>query len=302
VKVFISQSRDRSRAVAFELQQFVRLLVPGTEPWVSNTGIEKGSRWSPELAENLDDAGAGIICLDADNLDDRWILFEAGTLARKPQDKVWTFLLDIDYSQVQQPLSQFQHTKAERSDVLLMIQSISNTAAKAGTPQRTDADVRVVFDALWPQVEARLAQIKATPAANPKPIRTTDEMLTEVLDTVRGLSKQAEASAWVPEKSLKMLHMIYRAVLGDKAPPLAELRKIVASWDEGSPLPAVDTASGRWSFNGRQYSGPPQFTEEPTTVKPLREFVEMRSAAASTLGFASGPPPPLVAEADKAKE
>jgi hypothetical protein len=113
MKVFISQSRERSRAIAEELKLFVRTLVPSTEPWISTTGIEKGSRWGPELAENLEQASAGIICLASDNLDDRWILFEAGALSRKPSDKVWTFLLDIAPSQVEPPVSQFQHTKAD---------------------------------------------------------------------------------------------------------------------------------------------------------------------------------------------
>jgi len=51
MNVFISQSGERSRALASELQQFVRKLVPATDPWVSTTGIEKGARWGSELAD-----------------------------------------------------------------------------------------------------------------------------------------------------------------------------------------------------------------------------------------------------------
>ena len=241
MKVFISQSRDRSRAVAFELQKFVRKLVPATDPWVSNTGIEKGSRWSPELAENLESAGAGVICLDADNLDDRWILFEAGALSRKPKDKVWTFLLGVEHSDVEQPLSQFQHTKADKDDVLLMIESINRTAS-AGAAPRNEGDLRELFELLWPKFDARLTEIRAMKAPKPRPTRSADDMAAETLDLVRSISARTDAASWMTEKTLKMLHVVYRAALGDRAPSLAALRQIVASWDEGTNVSLGEAA------------------------------------------------------------
>ena len=241
MKVFISQSRDRSREVAVEMQKFVRKLVPTTEPWVSNTGIEKGSRWGPELAENLETAGAGIICLASDNLDDRWILFEAGALSRKPKDKVWTFLLDIEYTDVQQPLAQFQHTKPNTADMLLMIQSINRTASASGTPRHED-DLREMFDLLWPGFKTRLEEIRGLPTAKLQPSRTMEDMMDEVLNHVRAIGAKTDSASWMTEKTLKMLHQLYRVVLGKKAPPLAALRKIVASWDEESVVPLREFA------------------------------------------------------------
>lgn len=104
-KVFISQSGARSLALAEALQGFVRKLVQATDPWVSRTGI------ATELDDNLDQAGAGIVCLTSDNLDARWILFEAGALSRTGK-KVWTVLLDVEPADVVPSLSQFQHTRA----------------------------------------------------------------------------------------------------------------------------------------------------------------------------------------------
>jgi hypothetical protein len=103
MKIFISQSGDRSKALALELEALVRRLIPGADPWVSGTGIDKGSRPLTEIAMSLGEAGGGIICLTSENLSKPWILFEAGALSRQPTDRVWTVLLDIKNAQVEPP-------------------------------------------------------------------------------------------------------------------------------------------------------------------------------------------------------
>src|SRR5262245_3692235 len=137
MRLFISQSGPRSQALAAALEPFVRRLVPGSQPWMSPTGIEKGTRWGVELASSLKEAGAGLVCLTPENLNSAWILFEAGALSREPQNRVWTFLLDVQNdAQLGPQLSQFQNTKAERADVLLMIKAMNRTIAT--TPNTED--------------------------------------------------------------------------------------------------------------------------------------------------------------------
>src|SRR5687767_3321645 len=114
MKIFISQSGDRSKALALALEALVRRLIPGADPCVSDTGIDKGARPLAEIATSLGEAGGGIICLTSENLTKPWILFEAGALSRQPTDRVWTVLLDIENAQVEPPLGQFQHTTVEK--------------------------------------------------------------------------------------------------------------------------------------------------------------------------------------------
>ena len=80
MKVFISHSLPRSQALAATLGDFVRRVVPGTEPWVSESGIDKGARFMSEIRENLRQSLAGIVCLTPENLTEPWILYEAGAL------------------------------------------------------------------------------------------------------------------------------------------------------------------------------------------------------------------------------
>src|SRR4051812_34315853 len=79
--VFLSWSGQRSKAVAEELERWLRQVIQTVEPWIS-TDIDKGLRWGPELSDRLEGSKIGIICLTKDNLDTRWILFEAGALSK----------------------------------------------------------------------------------------------------------------------------------------------------------------------------------------------------------------------------
>lgn len=189
MKIFIGHAGDRSRALAEELRVFVRKLLPATDPWVSTLGIEKGSRWREELAGNLEHAGAGIICLTSDNLDNPWILFESGALSQKPADRVWTFLLDVKNVQVPPPLDQFQHTEATKADVLQMIESINKTVE---TPRIVE-DVRELFELLWPSLEQKIGDFCKMPSTTPKPPRSELEMMVEVLEVVRDISRRIDS-------------------------------------------------------------------------------------------------------------
>src|SRR5262245_20222161 len=141
MKVFISQSLPRSLALANAFKDFVRKVVPGTDPWVSESGIDKGSRFMSEIRENLNQASAGVVCLTRENLNEPWILYEAGALSTKSTDRVWTLLLDVEHSDVADPLSPFNHTKAERDDLLKMVGSIRKTVQASGENTCLESDL-----------------------------------------------------------------------------------------------------------------------------------------------------------------
>ena len=93
MKVFMSWSGERSRALANALGPWLRQVVQSVEPWMSNR-IGKGMRSGTEIAGALDNARAGIICVTAENLESAWINFEAGALSKTPDIRVCTVLLD----------------------------------------------------------------------------------------------------------------------------------------------------------------------------------------------------------------
>ena len=82
MKVFISWSGPRSRAVAVALKDWLPLVLEGVDPWVSDKDISAGERWAQSVAGELESANFGIICITPENLNADWILFESGALSK----------------------------------------------------------------------------------------------------------------------------------------------------------------------------------------------------------------------------
>jgi tetratricopeptide (TPR) repeat protein len=142
-------------------------VIQAVDPWTSED-ISKGSVWNAEILAKLNESRIGIVCLTPENLDSRWLHFEAGMLARKPdQTHVCTFLLPgMKATDIPQPLAMFEATTPSKHDVRRLLVAI-NTAAAARYGKAVAA--QVIDDALdrrWADLERRLRKIAAsTPAA-----------------------------------------------------------------------------------------------------------------------------------------
>ncbi len=87
MKVFISWSGERSKAVAQAWHDWLPNVIQAVEPWMSETDIAKGARWGMDMARELDETRVGIICLTPENLNAPWILFEAGALSKTLEEE-----------------------------------------------------------------------------------------------------------------------------------------------------------------------------------------------------------------------
>ena len=99
MKVFISWSGNKSHKVAMIFREWLPSVIQSLEPYVSSEDIDKGARWSSDIAKELEDSTFGILCVTKDNLHAPWLSFEAGALS-KTMDKsfVTPFLFDIKRS------------------------------------------------------------------------------------------------------------------------------------------------------------------------------------------------------------
>ena len=239
MKVFLSHSGDRSKTLAIALQTFIRKLFPSTaDPWIS-TGIDKGSRWEPEIAENLEAAGAGIVCLTSDNLPAPWLLFEAGALSKRLDGKVYTFLLDVDASAVPNPLGQFQHTRAEKGDVLALVQSINKQIEAAKEKPRIPEDLTEAFEDRWPKLAETIETLKGQALPTRQPARSLEDMVKEVLETVRSLSVPREREiAFTWQKSRKAPSDASLLEVGDEVERVSFGRGVITAIEviEGKPM------------------------------------------------------------------
>lgn len=185
MKVFISWSGDRSRAVAEALRYWLPKVIQAVQPWMSANDIEKGSRWRTGISTELEQSSIGIICLTPENLASPWIHFEAGALSKQQQNTyVCTYLYKVDPVDVRDPLAQFQTTKAEREDTRKLLQSINNARS---VEKLSENELNEQFDVWWPKLESRLQSIPATQEAA-QPTRSEKDILEEILRLVRSLA------------------------------------------------------------------------------------------------------------------
>lgn len=191
MKVFLSWSGERSKQVADAMGLWLSQVIQAIDPWISSE-IEKGARWQNEVAGELERCDFGVICLTSDNLTAPWILFEAGALAKNADGRVCTFLLDVQPTEVQQPLAQFQATRFERGEVFQLVSGMNRRLRENGGRALADVPLTSMFDRMWPELEQVLQSIAAAGSSGQSKKRKaapTEEfaILQEILRTVRRL-------------------------------------------------------------------------------------------------------------------
>ena len=128
MKVFLSWSGERSKAVATALSTWLADVIQSVVRWMSDHDIQAGSRWGANLDSELEQTNFGVLCLESDNLEKPWLLFEAGSLAKSISiARVVPYRLDVSATDVKPPLSQFQGVDATKEGTLKLIQSINDS-------------------------------------------------------------------------------------------------------------------------------------------------------------------------------
>jgi hypothetical protein len=135
------------------------------------------------MAEQLRDTQVGILCLTPHNLQSRWIHFEAGAISKAVESSlVCNYLLDVDVSALEPPLSQFQATKSDRAGTDRLVQTINSALGSAGfTAERLPR----IFDVWWRELEPNLMTLPADDDDRRIPPRPQAEILEELVNLVR---------------------------------------------------------------------------------------------------------------------
>lgn len=187
MKVFVSWSGQRSKAVAELLSDWIKCVLQASQPWISTRDIDKGAIWFSEISDQLRETAAGIVCLTQENKNKPWILFETGALAKGlSTNRVCTFLIDLSPSDIEDPLAQFNHTSPERSSMWGLISSLNSCLESARLDERI---LKQVFDTYWPKFESSFKEVlEATPVEVDVAPRSGDSILAEILSNTRMLA------------------------------------------------------------------------------------------------------------------
>lgn len=158
MKVFLSWSGDCSHKVALALREWLPSVIQTIEPYVSSEDIDKGARWSIDIANELENSTYGILCVTKENINAPWLMFEAGALS-KTMDKtrVSPFLFDVKRSEVDGPILQFQSTIWDKGDIQKLVTGLSKAS---GNEVLTDERLSKTFDVWYPTLEIEFNKIK----------------------------------------------------------------------------------------------------------------------------------------------
>ena len=157
MKIFISWAGERSLKVATIFREWLPSVLQCVEPYVSSEDIDKGARWSNDIAKELESSSFGILCVTKENIEAPWISFEAGALS-KTLDKsyVTPFLFDIKRSEISGPILQFQSTIFEKEDIKRLVKTINKASLDNSLP---DERVEKIFEVWYPILETNLKAI-----------------------------------------------------------------------------------------------------------------------------------------------
>ncbi|TXI27709.1 MAG: toll/interleukin-1 receptor domain-containing protein [Nitrosomonas oligotropha] len=201
MKVFISWSGNRSRAVAELLNDWVKCVLQATRPWLSTRDIDRGALWFSEIHDQLKDTSVGIVCLTQENKNRPWILFEAGALAKGlSSNRVCTFLIDLKPTDLEDPLAQFNHTLCERGSMRELIRTLNNCLTTNALDERI---LDQVFDTYWSQFETKFdSALEMNPPSEKAEPRPKDDILAEILENTRFLHARLRRLESRPDKNV----------------------------------------------------------------------------------------------------
>lgn len=236
MKVFISWSGDLSHRVAAALRDWLPSVIQSLEPYVSSEDIDKGARWSTDIAKELEDSSYGILCITKENVDAAWLNFEAGALSKSVErSRVSPFLFGVKRSEIKGPVLQFQSTIFEKGDVKKLLAGLNEAE---GENCLDEARLDQIFEVWWPQLEDSLKKIEIKQPATSKssdevtksqPASPGADILEEVLELVRQQHRLLNSpDALIPEEYLTHVLRKTRAFREDH-PVYDDLER---SWSE----------------------------------------------------------------------
>lgn len=223
MKVFLSWSGPLSQKLAEAFRSWLPGVLQAVRPYYSSDDITKGARWSTEIAKELEECKVGIIFLTADNLTAPWIMFEAGALSKKlDKSSLCPLLFDLEASDVQGPLVQFQSAKFDENEVRRVVKMM-NSALGGGS---LESDVlESVFIMWWPKLKGEVEQILNDRSTPKHRTRSERELLEEVLDLTRVIAVTANR-----EKSPKPFEPVHVVELIDRYTKLASQVKLTGAF------------------------------------------------------------------------
>lgn len=200
MRVFISWSGEKSRAVALLLKSWLPVVIQTiNEPWCSDTDIESGANWNTTIGEQLSTTEFGIICVTKENQNRPWLNFEAGAISKLVSNAA-PVLIDFESKSDLQggPMSSLQVTMLDAAGVEKLLMDINKKTERPLTEQV----LRTSFERNFPQLNSELMAIRNRDFGKTVADRTEEDKISEILTLTREIVGKLPQSqgGWVPPR------------------------------------------------------------------------------------------------------
>ena len=220
MKVFLSWSGARSKKVALIFKDWLPSVIQSIDAFVSSEDIGKGSRWSTDIAQELEESKFGVICVTKENFSAPWLNFEAGALSKTIENTyVAPFLLDIEPSALAKtPISQFQATSFNKADLKRLVETLNIADGNFLPPRRLDAAFELCYAKLEEQLGKLLVEQSKTEnvIVAPAELPVNSGILEEILEISRNTQRLVENTDAKPYNDFEMLQKKIEEVLSKK--------------------------------------------------------------------------------------
>jgi hypothetical protein len=192
MRVFISWSGDTSKKVAELLKLWLPSIINDIDPWVSTKDIPGGAQWFTEINNQLMNQNVGIAILTPENLDSPWIHYECGALAKGlTEARVYYLCVGVQPTDVKPPLGHLNGTVPDKDGMRKFIGDLNTMLEKP----RGTAALDFTFGMVWDHFETKFNEIiSAIGGGTNSAGRGIEDMISEVLNTVRSLEKRFSES------------------------------------------------------------------------------------------------------------
>jgi hypothetical protein len=192
MKLFLSWSGETSRRVGESLRRHFPLIIQELEPFLSAHDTESGARWTETLTNKLDESSFGILCLTPENLESKWLYFEAGALTKHSEGRACCLLLGgLQIPDVPPPLSVFQNRSFTKSEISALLRDINRRVEHPLAPDALDT----LLSKFWPELESEyekaIANVNRTGAEH----RNDRALLEEILLSIRSFAALSNRSS-----------------------------------------------------------------------------------------------------------
>lgn len=184
MEIFVSWSGELSKKLGEAFSSWIPGVLQSVKPYFTPDDLEKGTRWSSEVAKELQQSEIGIIVLTRDNLSNPWIMFEAGALSKQIEEsRICAILFGLEKTDLVGPLVQFQATSFTEEDMKKLVKTINNAC---GDDKLMDNVLDGVFDMWWPKLEEQVNLVMGKERdRGDRELRSDRELIEEILSLTR---------------------------------------------------------------------------------------------------------------------